>query len=193
MSIDVHDFNEELQCELPALWRFALKLTFSQDDAADLVQRTCVKALEQSTNYTFEGKLRSWLFRIQHRIWLNELRHRKVRQHQSFSYMEESHVESLEGAALPVEGIRFDHPEGNVLAHQIIEAVNMLPENQRTVMLLVNVEGFTYAESASILEVPIGTVMSRLSRARMTIGENLLDKKTNLTPTQAANDSGATL
>ncbi len=193
MSIEEHDFNEGLQCELPALWRFALKLTVSQDDAAELVQRTCVKALEQSAGYLHEGNMRSWLYRIQHRIWLNELRHRKVRQHKSFSYMNESHVESVDGTSHAMGGIRFDHPEGSVLAQQIIDAVNMLPESQRTVMLLVNVEGFTYAESANILEVPIGTVMSRLSRARITIGENLLDKKAFIKPGPTLRDSGVKL
>ncbi len=189
----MHEFNHNLQAELPSMWRFALKLTLSQDDAADLVQRTCVRALEQKSTYTPNGKLRNWLFRIQHRIWLNELRHRKIRQTQSFSYTDESTLEFANDKSNSVGDIRIDFPEGRVLAQQIVNEVNALPESQRIAMLLVNVYGFTYSETADILETPIGTIMSRLSRARITIGERLQGKKTCLKPTQKSVESGVTV
>lgn len=180
MTVPDNDVEGGLQHELPALWRFALKLTTSEDDAADLVQRTCLRALEQQQSYQANGKLRSWLFRIEHRIWLNELRSRQVRQHSSFTNLQDADLDAG-GQNFEVLGdIRIDHPEGTVLFHQIVNAVNALPESQRVVVLLVYVEGFTYKEAAEILDTPIGTIMSRLSRARITIGEALLickDKK----------------
>jgi len=189
MNLEAQRFNDGLQEELSAMWRFALRLTYSEDDAADLVQRTCVRALEQSANYTDNGKLRSWLFRIEHRIWLNELRYRNIRQHSSFSYMDESRLDLAQDSSQPISDIRFDQPEGSVLAKQIVEFVNELPENQRIVMLLVNVEGFSYSEAADILETPIGTIMSRLSRARMTVGKKLLVKSTGSRTLRSSNDS----
>jgi RNA polymerase sigma-70 factor (ECF subfamily) len=73
------DVAASLEAELDALWRFAMRITANNDDASDLVQRTCVRALEKRSTYTPNGKFRSWLFQIQHRIWLNELRSRKMR------------------------------------------------------------------------------------------------------------------
>lgn len=181
---------EGLQNELSALWRFALKLTASEEDAADLVQRTCLRALEQRESYNPEGKLRSWLFRIEHRIWLNELRSRQVRQHSSFTMLQDSDLDAGGANAQLIDNIRIDHPEGRVLFHQIVCAVNSLPEAQRIVMLLVNVEGFTYRETAEILDTPIGTVMSRLSRARITIGGKLLDSRTEAEKSPTMSDAG---
>jgi len=170
-EVVVDEVADGLQHELDSLWRFALKLTQSEDDAADLVQRTCLRALEQRGNYRPEGKLRSWLFRIEHRIWLNELRSRQLRQHGHLPISQDTYLNSTEESDYGVREICIDQPEGHVLFNQIIDAVNALPEAQRLVMLLINVEGFTYREASEILETPIGTVMSRLSRARLTIGE----------------------
>jgi len=175
-NVVVDEVADGLQSELDSLWRFALKLTNSDDDAADLVQHTCLRALEQRSHYRPEGKLRSWLFRIQHRIWLNELRSRQVRQTRSFNTSQDADMGSTEESDHVVGDIRVDLPEGHVLFSQIVEAVNALPEAQRLVMLLVNVEGFTYKETSEILETPIGTVMSRMSRARLTIGEWVLKR-----------------
>ncbi len=178
-DIVVDEVADGLQHELTPLWRFALKLTGSEDDAADLVQRTCLRALEQRSSYRPEGKLRSWLFRIEHRIWLNELRWRQVRQHRSFNTSQDADMNSTEQSGHIDGGIHIDQPEGQVLFSQIVDAVNALPEAQRLVMLLVNVEGFTYKETSEILDTPIGTVMSRLSRARLTIGEWVLKSHTS--------------
>jgi len=161
--------------ELDSLWRFALKLTNSEDDAAELVQRTCFRALEQRHSYRSEGKLRSWLFRIEHRIWLNELRSRQIRQQFDFNALHDAVINPAEISDRFIGEICVDQPEGYVLYSQIVDAVNSLPEEQRLVMLLVNVEGFTYKETAEILEIPIGTVMSRLFRARLVIGESVTE------------------
>ena len=190
MSTVQDGIADKLQSELSALWRFALKLTRSEDDAADLVQRTCLRALEQCASYNPEGKLRSWLFRIEHRIWLNELRSRQVRQHCSFASIPDSYLDAGRDNAQFIDNIRIDHPEGKVLFHQIVNAVNNLPEAQRIVMLLVNVEGFTYRETAEILDTPIGTIMSRLCRARITIGDQLLSSGSEARESLATPDTG---
>ena len=187
------DISDGLKNELSALWRFALKLTASEDDAAELVQRTCLKALEQRASYSANGKLRSWLFRIEHRIWLNELRHRQVRRHSSLAALQDSELDAGGADARLIDNIRVDHPEGSVLFHQIINVVNSLPEAQRIVMLLINVEGFTYAEAAEILDIPIGTIMSRLSRARLTIGSQLLSSRRKAGSTSTASGTGTNL
>ncbi len=192
------DIPKQLISELDALWRFALRLTANEVDAEDLVQRTCVKALENTHQYQDEGKLRSWLFRIEHRIWLNVLRSRQIRNAGSFHPRPFSnrtvHTHSTNTASglnadgLMAEGSSHDTrqlaeanhtntPESQLQLHQVFEQVESLPEAQRLVMILVCVEGFTYQETADILEIPAGTVMSRLARARITLGQALLHKK----------------
>ena len=174
MNSVTDEVSNGLEEELDALWRFAWKLTGSEDDAADLVQRTCLRALEQRSSYVAQGKLRSWLFRIEHRIWLNELRSRQIRNHRSFTLVgQDMDGDSFE-ATLPEDPGTSLSPEGNVLLHQVHQAVESLSESQRIVMLLVCVEGFSYVEAAEILDIPVGTVMSRLARGRIAIGKRML-------------------
>ena len=173
MSEHNEPFGLGLERELDHLWRFAWKLTGNTDDAADLVQRTCLRALEQQSSYIAQGKFRSWLFRMQHRIWLNELRSRKIRNHASFTTnTDPSNYQSHE-VQLPADTTTVS-PESTVLFHQVNAAVESLPEAQRLVVLIVSVEGFSYREAAEILGIPIGTVMSRLARARICIGKRFL-------------------
>ncbi len=164
--------------ELDALWRFALRLTSNEADAEDLVQRTCVKALENEHQYREEGKLRSWLFRIEHRIWLNVLRSRQIKNAGSFT---PGTLNGTVNRAEPEnaftgqgEQVTGSDPESELRLLQIFEQVESLPEAQRLVMVLVCVEGFSYQETAQILEIPIGTVMSRLARARLTLGKAMV-------------------
>jgi len=105
----------------------------------------------------------SWMFSIVHTTWINELQARNVRDRSSAEW-DESRIQNV-----PDQSVRT--PEEVLMSRQIIGAVMRLPEAQRAVMLLIALEGMSYAEAAEILNVPIGTVMSRLSRARQTIGE----------------------
>jgi RNA polymerase sigma-70 factor, ECF subfamily len=148
---------------LPRLWRFALRLTGDKHDAEDLVQRTCVRALERQHQLQPGTSTLSWVFSIAHSIWLNEVRARKIRCHRSIQWS----AELAETVADPAAS----DPDTSVLHQQIVSAVARLPDAQRAVLLLVAVEGMSYREAASVLGVPIGTVMSRLARARLTIGE----------------------
>jgi len=157
--------SAELPALLPRLWRFALRLAGNQHDAEDLVQRACVRALERRQQLHPGTSTLSWLFSIVHSVWLNEVRARQIRSHGSIQWSEELAETVADPAAA--------NPETYTLNQQIIGAVERLPDAQRSVMLLVAVEGLSYREAASVLEVPIGTVMSRLARARLTIGESL--------------------
>lgn len=173
------------------MWRFALRLTSNNADAEDLVQRTCVKALENSHQYQEQGRLRSWLFRIEHRIWLNVLRSRQIRHTGSFN-KGDTQLGLRSSADLDTTHLRNqgtavddDSPESQLRLHQIYQQVESLPDAQRLVVVLVCVEGFTYDETAGVLEIPIGTVMSRLARARMTLGKAILTGAVDRHPAEA--------
>jgi RNA polymerase sigma-70 factor (ECF subfamily) len=153
----------ELPTLLPRLWRFALRLTGNRHDAEDLVQRACVRALERQHQLQPGTSTLSWLFSIVYSIWLNEVRAQQTRRHGSIHWTEELTDTVPDPSA--------SNPETYTLHRQIISAVERLPDAQRAVMLLVAVEGFSYREAATALDVPVGTVMSRLARARQTIGE----------------------
>ena len=103
------------------------------------------------------------MFSIVYSVWLNEVRAQQTRRHGCIQWSEDLAETVADPAALS--------PETYTLHRQIISAVERLPEAQRAVMLLVAVEGLSYREAATALDVPIGTVMSRLARARQTIGE----------------------
>ncbi|SAL72644.1 ECF subfamily RNA polymerase sigma-24 factor [Caballeronia udeis] len=147
---------------LPRLWAFALRISGDRHDAEDLVQRACVRALERAHQLQPDTDPLSWMFSIVHSTWINELRARSVRKRSSMEWDDDF----LENVADPVD----KSPETQLMHSQIISAVERLPEAQRVVMLLVAVEGLSYQEAADVLEVPIGTVMSRLSRARQAVG-----------------------
>lgn len=157
------DLPNMLPAMLPRLWAFALRLTRDRHDAEDLVQRACVRALERVDQLQPETAPLSWMFSIVHTTWINELQARNVRDRSSAEW-DESRIQNV-----PDQSVRT--PEEVLMSRQIIGAVMRLPEAQRAVMLLIALEGMSYAEAAEILNVPIGTVMSRLSRARQTIGE----------------------
>lgn len=149
---------------LPKLWRFALRLTRHDEDAQDLVQRTCVRALERQHQWRPDTHPLSWLYAILHSIWMNELASRRLRRVDSLSRGDdEEDIELADAAATD--------PETSMFYRQVVAAVGALPDAQRVVMLLVAIEGLSYREASDVLGVPIGTVMSRLSRARLTIGE----------------------
>jgi RNA polymerase sigma-70 factor, ECF subfamily len=146
---------------LPRLWAFALRICGDRHDAEDLVQRACVRALERAHQLQPDTAPLSWMFSIVHSTWINELRARNVRARSGMEWDDDF----LETVADP----HARTPEQNVMNSQIVSAVQRLPETQRVVMLLVAVEGLSYKEAADTLGTPVGTVMSRLARARKTI------------------------
>ncbi|NDO81963.1 RNA polymerase subunit sigma-24 [Citrobacter sp. NCU1] len=152
--ITTSDVRQQLAAHLTRLWRYGLVLSRDRDLAEELVQSTCVRALERGAQYTSGTRIDRWLFAILHSIWISELRSRHVRMGQGFVASEEL--------------IAPDYREQDdaCLHYQtLMQRVNALPEAQRNTVFLVYVEGFTYREAAETLAVPIGTIMSRLAAA----------------------------
>jgi RNA polymerase sigma-70 factor, ECF subfamily len=158
----INELQRELPQLVPRLWRFSIRLTRHHADAEDLVQRTYVRALERRHQWQEGSSLVSWLFAIMHSIWMNELRSAQRRREGNLSADET--FDDLADSRPSAD------PEYQLLCKQVVQSVQGLPETQRVVMMLVAVEGLTYQEAADVLDVPIGTVMSRLARARIAIG-----------------------
>ncbi len=154
----------------PRLWRYAMSLTGRRDWADDLIQTTCVRALDKAEQFEPGTHLDRWMFRMAQRIWLNELRSRKVR---------------TGGGLVPVEEIdiadKSPDTEVNIFAREVLNKVNSLPEAQRQAVVLVYVEGFSYKEAAEIMEIPIGTVMSRLAAARKRLNTEMAEMQARVT------------
>jgi len=157
---------DALPAMLKRLWRFGLTLSGEADRADDLVQSTCLRALERASQYRQGTRLDSWLYAIMVSIWRNQLRANTVRTGRGL-------VDAADaGLASPP-----DQAEEVFYLHQVMEKISALPEGQRSAILLVSVEGMTYREASQILDVPMGTVMSRLSAARRALN-GLIDCKT---------------
>lgn len=158
-----HSFSKQLQQELPHLWRFAWRLSGSKEQSEELVQWTMLKALEKRHQFQANSKMRQWTFKILHNLWKNDLRANSIRQEVSFAHLSVERLTTKDAS----------QPQQQLLL-EVMEQVNQLPEAQRMVMILVCVEGHSYQEVAEIMDIPKGTVMSRLARARITIGEYFL-------------------
>lgn len=140
---------------LPRLRGFARALARSQDAADDLVQATCEKALRHGESWTPGTRLDSWLFRIMRNHWIDTVRRGRP----------ETPLDGAEADALPSEDGRRT-VEARLALADVRAITDALPDEQRMVLMLVCVEEMSYREAADLLDVPIGTVMSRLARAR---------------------------
>lgn len=162
------EVREGLGVHFPRLWRYCLVLSGRKDLADDLAQAACVRALEKASLYKAGTRLDSWLFRIAQRLWLNEMRAGAIRRGQGL---------------LPIEDVELTDnladPETNIFAREVLSEVLSLPEAQRTTVLLVYVEGFSYREAAEMLDIPIGTVMSRLAASRARLAGKFSQKKSS--------------
>ncbi|AQA19384.1 RNA polymerase subunit sigma-70 [Halioglobus japonicus] len=150
--------REALMAELGGLRRFCYSLTGNAADADDLLQGTVEKLL--SKGIPEDAHTAKWSYRVCKNVWIDELRSREVRQRYPSIADEEEDARSTEAVA-----------EGEQALDAVSRALEQLPEDQRLALTLVTVEGKSYAEAAEILEVPVGTIMSRIARAR----KNLLD------------------
>ncbi|MGQ0662385.1 MAG: sigma-70 family RNA polymerase sigma factor [Pseudomonadota bacterium] len=151
----------ELIALLPRLRRFARGLAGATDQADDLVQAACERGLARIAQWTPGTRLDSWMFRIVQTIWLDERRAAKVRGGEGRIDPEAAEAE------LTVDGVR--RMEARLTYDAVRRAMNKLPDEQCAVLVLVCVEGQTYKEASETLSIPIGTVMSRLARARMAL------------------------
>jgi RNA polymerase sigma-70 factor (ECF subfamily) len=154
----VSRFGDQLIAVLPRLRRFARGLTGSTADADDLVQAACERALARQHQFQEGTRFDSWMFRIVQTIWIDQMRARGVRREEG--ELAEEHLGSDE----PVRRV-----EARLALAEIRRAVDRLPPDQRAALLLVTVEGLSYREAAEVVQVPVGTIMSRLARARMAL------------------------
>lgn len=152
----------DLVSMLPRLRRYALALCKAADTADDLVQIACEKALasqRQSLDVSFDA----WMFRILRNSWIDRLRRQKTRG-QEIDIAEHGEIGALDGASAS---------ENRLMLRRTLEAIGRLPQDQRELLLLVCVEELSYRDAAQVLDLPIGTVMSRLGRARRKLAEDL--------------------
>ena len=154
----------ELVSLLPRLRRFGFALTGSMDDGDDLVQNACERALTKLDSFELGSRLDSWMYRIMQNMWVDLKRSPQSRR--------EISAEPADMEPLIVGDMRREL-EGRLFLAAVRRAVAELPAEQRSVLAVVCVEGLSYREAAAVLDIPIGTVMSRLSRARLAVGEAL--------------------
>ena len=155
-------FSDELVAVLPRLRRFARGLSGSATEADDLVQAACERALARAHQFQEGTRFDSWMFRIVQTIWIDQLRARDVRK-------EDGDVaEERLGSDAPVRRV-----EARIALAEVRNAVSQLPPDQRTTLMLVTVEGLSYKEAAAVSGVPVGTIMSRLARARIALQQQL--------------------
>jgi RNA polymerase sigma-70 factor, ECF subfamily len=170
-------FETEALSFLDALYRTGLRMTRSEAEAEDLVQETYVRAFRFRQQFTPGTNLKAWLFRILTNTFINQYRRKAARPETTeLDDVEESilyrHMRDVSpGSASP-------NPEAelidNTLSSEVKDALEALPEKFRTTLLL-DVEGFSYKEIAEMLDIPIGTVMSRLHRGRKFLQKRLYD------------------
>lgn len=148
---------------LPRMRRFARSLTYHREDADDLVQIAMERALGRSEQYTPGTRLDSWMFRIIKNAWIDEVRSR-ARRDELFAPEEAG------------EQVGDDFAQAHQQRLAIQKAVSLLSEEHRLVVGLVLVDGLGYKEAAEVLEIPMGTLTSRLARAREALQQILSDQ-----------------
>ena len=155
------EIGQDLVAMLPRLRRYALTLCKSRELADDLVQGACERALGTASSRGEGVPFDAWMFRILRNFWIDGLRRKQT---EGFSVDIEEHHDLI-GSDGAVE------TDARLTLEQVQREIARLPEEQREVLLLVSVEEFSYKQAAETLGLPIGTVMSRLSRARLKLAE----------------------
>ncbi|MCU0471198.1 MAG: sigma-70 family RNA polymerase sigma factor [Arcicella sp.] len=166
-------FEKEFMPHIDSMYNFAFRLTNDEDDANDLVQDTYLKAFRFINSFSEGTNAKAWLFRILKNSFINDFRKKSKEpskvdyQDVETTYNSEEDAETNQTVDLRAETVQ------DLIGDEIANALNALPVDFRTVIILCDVEGFTYEEMAKILDIPIGTVRSRLHRARMLLKEKL--------------------
>lgn len=168
-------FNREFMPHINSMYNFAFRLTMDEDDANDLVQDTYLKAFRFINSFERGTNAKAWLFRILKNSFINDYRKRSKEpskidyQEVEATYNSEESAEVEHTSDLRVESVQ------DMIGDEVANALNSLPVDFRTVIVLCDIEGFTYEEMAKILDIPIGTVRSRLHRARNLLKDKLRD------------------
>lgn len=172
------DFREEALPHMDAVYRFALRLSGSADQAQDLVQETFLRAFRAWDQYTPGTHCKSWLFTICRNVYLRQ--RERTRRH------DELVSENVDRNSGPFDVVNpvwvkavEEDPEGkffdSIVDEEVLARIQELPEEYRTAVVLSDLEGLTYQEIAEMTDVPVGTVKSRLFRGRRLLQEALYD------------------
>ena len=140
----------------PQLWKFAYKLTACADEADELVQAAYERGLSRLHQWQPGTQLHSWMYRVIYSIYVNKIQYEKLRQGQGDKF----------GSDNQLPATMQDDNEVELEYKRLIQALRKIPAAQRNALILVAVKGFTYDEAARLLGVPVGTVRSRVFRAR---------------------------
>ncbi len=170
------EFEQSCLEYLNALYATALKLTRNNADAEELVQNTYLKAFKYAHKFEWGTNLKAWLFRIQTNIFINEYRHKGHERR----YLERAATEPIYDEVFSREAkVYAANPEAHTFTRffkkDLDRALADLPDEFRVVIVLSDLQGFSYKEIAEMIECPIGTVMSRLHRGRRLLQRELLD------------------
>ena len=188
-------FEKEALPHLDAVYRFALRLSGSADEAEDLVQETFLRAYRAWDQYEQGTRAKSWLFTICRNVFLRK-RERAQRHEEIVSETADRSGPGPVANPVWVSALGTD-PEGDffssIVDERILDAIDDLPEEYRSALVLSDVEGLPYAEIAELLEVPVGTVKSRLFRGRRRLQAALYDHAVEMgyIPAPAGADEGA--
>ena len=170
MALARDEFERLALAEIDALYRMARRLTRDANRADDLVQETYIRALRSRDSFELqEYGIKPWLLRIMYNLHLN----RADREKRQPTALAEDALDGLSTSTAGEGDLPIDPSSFQAMDEQLVRALDELPEDYRTIILLWAVEELSYKEIASTLEIPIGTVMSRLHRARHRLAEQL--------------------
>jgi len=165
-------FEQEFLPQIDALYTFAYHLTYNEEDANDLVQETYLKAYRFIENYKEGTNAKAWLFKILKNAFINQYR-KKSKQPTKVDYEEIVNYHDEEDTSYSSYMDLREEMFQVMMGDEVTNAINSLPVDFRVVILLCDIEGFTYEEISKIIDIPIGTVRSRLHRARNMLKEKL--------------------
>src|SRR3989339_1265206 len=168
------DFQREAVPHMNAVFNFALRMTGDEDDADDLVQETYLKAFRFFDKFEKGTNCKAWLFRILKNSFINDYR-KTTKEPNKVDYDDiQNFYENIKADEVETQHYEED-AFANLLDDEISKAISELPEDFRTVVILSDIEGFTYEEIADFVDIPVGTVRSRLHRARKMLYVQLFD------------------
>lgn len=165
-------FQREFMPHIEALKTFAFHLTYNDADADDLVQETYMKAFKFMDKYEKGTNAKAWLFKILKNAYINEYR-KKVKSPQKVDVDDVGLVKTTENQNERLKADLRDDIYTNEMGDEITRAMDKLPDDFKTVILLCDIEGFSYEEMSKIIDIPVGTIRSRLFRARNALKELL--------------------
>ena len=168
------EFEKEAIPYMNAVYNFALRMTGDEDDADDLVQETYLKAFRFFDKFEKGTNCKAWLFRILKNSYINDYR-KQTKEPDKVDYEDvQNFYETIKSDE--VESKHYENDAfTNLLDDEISNAITQLPEDFRTVIILSDIEGFTYEEISDFVDIPVGTVRSRLHRARKMLYAQLYD------------------